>query len=286
MAGMTDADAPEPTLRVRLDVGYDGTDFSGWARQPDRRTVQATIETAMATVLRLSDVPLTVAGRTDAGVHARGQVCHADLPREVVPDEASLVALHRRLGRLLPDDVRVHRVQTALAGFDARFSAVWRRYVYRVCDRPELMDPLRRREVLVWPRPLDQRAMAQAAERLLGEHDFATFCKRREGATTIRTLLRFDWKRVGAGLEGTVVADAFCHSMVRAMVGAVLAVGEGRRSVAWVGEALAARDRSAGSSVVPALGLTLEEVGYPPPDELATRASTARAVRTEPGAHG
>lgn len=279
MTAMTDV-RPEQTRRLRLDVGYDGTDFSGWARQPDRRTVQGVLETSIATVLRLPAVQLTVAGRTDAGVHARGQVCHVDLPSDMVGDDAAVDELHRRVARLLPDDLAVDRVEAALPGFDARFSAIWRRYVYRISDRPSRFDPLRRREVLRWARPLDVEAMALAAEHLLGEHDFATFCKRREGATTVRTLLRFEWERREHGLEGTVVADAFCHSMVRAMVGAVIVVGEGRRPVEWVAEALRARDRSAGSTVVPALGLTLEEVGYPAPDDLAARAVTARAMRT------
>jgi len=281
MTAMTDV-APEQTRRLRLDVGYDGTDFSGWARQPDRRTVQEVLESAIATVLRLPSVQLTVAGRTDAGVHARGQVCHVDLPTSVAGDDAVVDELRRRVDRLLPEDVAVHRIEAALPGFDARFSAIWRRYVYRISDRPDRFDPLRRREVLRWPRALDVDAMALAAEHLLGEHDFASFCKRREGATTIRTLLRFEWERRDQEVEGTVVADAFCHSMVRSMVGAVIAVGEGRRSAAWVADALAARDRAAGASVVPALGLTLEEVAYPEPDELAARAQTARAMRTEP----
>ena len=273
---MTDDLAGEPdAVRLRLEVAYDGTDFSGWATQPDRRTVQATIETAIATVLRLPEVRLTVAGRTDAGVHARGQVCHVDLPAAVAAG-----TLHRRLARLLPEDVRVRAVSVAPEGFDARFSAVWRRYVYRVCDATAQLDPLRRREILVWPRRLDEGAMNEASMGLLGEHDFASFCKRREGATTIRTLQQLSWQRDGALLSGTVVADAFCHSMVRSLVGALVAVGEGRQPPTWPAEVLSRRSREANSTVVPAHGLTLEEVGYPLDHGLAERAMQARAVRT------
>jgi tRNA pseudouridine38-40 synthase len=210
-------------------------------------------------------------------------VCHVDLPSALLTDPADVAALHRRLVRLLPPDVRVREVSPAPSGFDARFSATWRRYVYRICDRPARLDPLRRREVLDWPRPLDEVAMNEASAGLLGEHDFATFCKRREGATTVRTLQRLDWRRDAAVLEATIVADAFCHSMVRALMGAMVAVGEARRSPQWPAEALAARTRSASSAVLPALGLTLEEVGYPPSDELAARADQARQLRTLSG---
>lgn len=281
MARMTDEPAVEHALtRLRLDLGYDGTEFSGWAAQPERRTVQATVETAIATVLRLPAVRLTVAGRTDAGVHARGQVCHVDLPSAVVCEPGSIDRLQRRLARLLPADVRVRAITPATDGFDARFSAVWRRYVYRLCDRPDQLDPLRRREVLDWPRRLDETLMNDAAQLLLGEHDFATFCKRREGATTVRTLRQLTWERDGDVLEATIVADAFCHSMVRALVGALIAVGEGRRPSHWPADALAARTRQASSAVVAARGLTLEEVGYPPAEGLAARAEQARQVRT------
>jgi tRNA pseudouridine38-40 synthase len=284
MTRMTEQPSNDPDLvRLRLDVAYDGTEFSGWATQPDRRTVQGTIQTAIATVLRLPEVRLTVAGRTDAGVHARGQVCHVDLSRSVIASSDGVVGLHRRLSRLLPADVRVRGVQVAPDGFDARFSAVWRRYVYRLCDESSQLDPLRRNEILVWPRHLDESVMNAAAQGLLGEHDFATFCKRREGATTIRTLQRLSWRRDGALVSGTVVADAFCHSMVRALVGALVAVGEGRQPTTWPAEALATRTREASSTVVPAHGLTLEEVGYPADVDLAARAVQARAVRAAGG---
>jgi tRNA pseudouridine38-40 synthase len=286
------AEAGEPLVRLRLDLAYDGTDFSGWARQPGRRTVQGEIEAALGRVLRLDPAPsLTVAGRTDAGVHARGQVAHVDLPVAALgePDAERLAGLVRRLAGVLPLDVRIYRLTVAPEGFDARFSAVFRRYRYRVCDAPGGVDPLRRREVLWHNRPLDVERMNAAAARLLGEHDFAAFCKKREGATTIRALRRLDWARGepeqadGGIVAATVVADAFCHSMVRALVGALLAVGDGRRPVEWPGEVLARAVRDSGVNVAPAHGLCLEEVGYPPPGELAERAAQTRRVRTLAG---
>ncbi|MGN6783082.1 MAG: tRNA pseudouridine(38-40) synthase TruA [Marmoricola sp.] len=279
-------------MRLRLDLAYDGARFHGWARQPGLRTVQGTLELALATVLRIPEVRLTCAGRTDAGVHARGQVAHLDL--EALPplrrpvadgadaDEACLAVVTRKVNGVLPSDVRLHRLQPARPGFDARFSATWRRYAYRIADRPELVDPLTRGHVVAWARPLDDTAMDIASRALVGEHDFAAYCKRREGATTIRSLQQLSWRRTGNGvLVGTVVADAFCHHMVRGLVGALVAVGEGRRPLQWPAEVLAAGVRHAGVAVAPAHGLTLEEVGYPDDEQLAARADRTRRLRTK-----
>ena len=266
-------------VRLRLDVAYDGGGFSGWAVQPGRRTVQGTLETAIAQILRLEEAVLTVAGRTDAGVHARGQVCHVDVPRTALAD-VSVERLTYRLARLLPDDVRVRRVAPAADGFDARFSARWRRYAYRLCDNPVGVDPLLRHTVLWWPKPLDVRAMNQAAQWLLGEHDFAAFCKQRDGASSIRTLRELSWTRVADMVTGRVVADAFCHNMVRSLVGCLLGVGEGRQPEEWPGLVLKGRTRDPRVTVVAPHGLTLEEVGYPSDAELGIHAARARAVRT------
>lgn len=273
-------------MRIRMDLAYEGTDFHGWAAQPGLRTVQGTLEAALATLLRVPEVALVVAGRTDTGVHARGQVTHFDAADDVLGAAAGRSAdpmpeaLLPRLNGILPPDVRVRRVVTAADGFDARFSALWRRYCYRVADRPGIVDPLTRGHVLAWPRPLDVEAMNQASAALLGEHDFASFCRRREGATTIRTLLELGWARDEDGLTvATVRADAFCHSMVRSLVGCLLAVGEGRRPVSWAGEILQAAVRDPAVTVAHAHGLTLEEVCFPPDDELAARAVEARARR-------
>ena len=263
-------------MRFRLDVAYDGAEFHGWAAQPGLRTVEGELSTALATVLRVPSVALTCAGRTDAGVHARGQVVHVDLAQ--LPDGAE--RLVRRLNGILAPDLRVRRAAEAPVGFDARFSAVWRRYSYRVVDDPAAADPLSRGHVLTWPRPLDVAAMSEASAALVGLHDFASFCKQREGATTVRTLLELAWTRGADGVvEAGVRADAFCHSMVRSLVGCLLAVGEGRRPVGWPAEVLAGAQRDSAVSVAPAHGLTLEEVGYPPDAELAARTEVTRARR-------
>ncbi len=259
---------------MRLDLAYDGTGFSGWATQPGLRTVQALLEAALGTLCRGEAPRLTVAGRTDAGVHARGQVAHVDLEPAVAEDRLLL----RRLNGLLPPDIRVWSVAVAAEGFDARFSGIWRCYAYRVADGPG--DPLRRTETLVWPGLLDLDALREASARLVGEHDFAAFCKRREGATTVRGLQRFDWDRDERGtLVATVQADAFCHSMVRSLIGALLAVGEGRRGVDWPGSLLTARERVSTVMVAPPHGLCLEAVGYPPDDGLLARQEVTRRMR-------
>jgi tRNA pseudouridine38-40 synthase len=277
-------------VRIRLDLAYDGSGFAGWASQPGLRTVQGDLQAALAVVLRLPDQPrLVVAGRTDAGVHARGQVAHVDLPVEAwsaVPGRSAREpgrALVDRLSAVLGADVVVHRAAPAPAEFDARFAALWRRYAYRIADDVTQRDPLHRTDILWHRRALDVAAMAAAADRLLGEHDFAAFCRPRDGATTIRELQSFSWGRTPAGTTVAAVrADAFCHSMVRALVGACLAVGEGRRPVEWPAQVLAGGRRDPAVAVAPACGLTLEEVAYPADHELAARVAAARRVRTLP----
>nr|WP_206316075.1 tRNA pseudouridine(38-40) synthase TruA [Streptomyces sp. C1-2] len=272
-------------VRVRLDLSYDGTEFSGWAKQAGgRRTVQGEVEDALRTVTRSRETfELTVAGRTDAGVHARGQVAHVDLPREVWAEHHG--KLLKRLAGRLPRDVRVWALREAPVGFDARFSAVWRRYAYRVTDNPGGVDPLLRGHVLWHDWPLDVDAMNEAARGLLGEHDFAAYCKKREGATTIRTLQELSLARGGDGIvTATVRADAFCHNMVRSLIGALLFVGDGHRAPDWPAKVLAAGVRDSAVHVVRPHGLTLEEVGYPADELLAARSREARNRRTLPGA--
>jgi tRNA pseudouridine38-40 synthase len=263
-------------VRVRLDLAYDGSEFAGWAFQHGVRTVQGELEKGLTTIAQRDLPRVTVAGRTDAGVHARGQVAHVDLPADLAQDRLLL----RRLNGVLPHDVRVHRVSVAPPGFDARFSGLSRTYRYRVADRPEAVDPLRRHDTLVWPRPLDLGALQRASQLLLGLHDFAAYCRRREGATTVRTLLRLEWERDAHGvLVATVQADAFCHSMVRSLVGALLAVGEGRQPVEWPASLLSLGVRASGVTVSPAHGLTLEAVEYPPDDQLLARQEVTRNLR-------
>lgn len=270
-------------VRIRLDLAYDGTAFSGWAIQPKRRTVCGELTGALSTVLR-RPVTLVVAGRTDAGVHASGQVAHLDVPAELWAEHEE--RLLRRLAAVLPVDVRVWSAVVAPEGFDARFAAVGRRYAYRVTDAPYGPHPLRRNDVLWHPRAVDHELMNQAAAALLGEHDFASYCKKREGATTIRCLTRLTWTREAPTsltptglLVADVRADAFCHSMVRSLVGALLAVGEGRKPVTAPGRILAEQVRSPEVKVAPPEGLTLEEVVYPPDGELAAQQLKTRRIR-------
>ena len=267
-------------VRLRLDLRYDGSGFHGWASQPGQSTVQQTVEEALYRALRLPQPPsLTVAGRTDAGVHARGQVAHADVPGESWATAAGSAG--RRLARLLPPSVRVVAIGPAPAGFDARYSALWRRYSYRVCDDPARADPLRRHDTLWYSARLHLDRMNQAARPCLGEHDFAAFCRSRLGATTIRELLRLDWARTEPGIAtATVIADAFCHNMVRALTGVLLSVGDGSKPVEWAGELLAGGRRDPAARVAPPHPLCLEEVGYPEPAAMAGRAAATRRVRT------
>ncbi|MFF0781070.1 MULTISPECIES: tRNA pseudouridine(38-40) synthase TruA [unclassified Streptomyces] len=272
-------------VRIRLDLSYDGAGFHGWAKQAGgRRTVQGEIEDALRTVTRSKETyELTVAGRTDAGVHARGQVAHVDLPAELWAEHRE--KLLKRLAGRLSKDVRVWRLSEAPAGFNARFSAVWRRYAYRVTDNPGGVDPLLRGHVLWHDWPLDVDAMNEAARALVGEHDFAAYCKRREGATTIRTLQELSLVRGADGVvTATVRADAFCHNMVRSLIGALLFVGDGHRGPEWPGKVLAAGVRDSAVHVVRPHGLTLEEVGYPADELLAARNKEARNKRSLPSA--
>jgi tRNA pseudouridine38-40 synthase len=260
-------------VRLRIDLAYDGTDFSGWATQPGLRTVQGELESALGTILRLPAPPgVTVAGRTDAGVHARGQVVHVDL-------DTHPGVLERRLRRLVPADIRIKGVTEAHPDFDARFAATERRYVYRMTDHPAGPDPLARGMIVAHPRPLTVDLMNAAAEHLVGEHDFAAFCKKREGATTIRELLQLRTVRGGETIATTVRADAFCHSMVRSLMGCLVAVGERRYPPEFAAEVLAAKVRDPRVKVMPAHGLVLEEVGYPADDALAARVQQSRQVR-------
>jgi len=273
----------EPTLypesgfrRLRLDISYDGTNFSGWAVQPDRRTVQQVIEDAISTVAQ-SKAETIVAGRTDAGVHATGQVIHVDLPESL-----ELSDLAYKLNRILDEDIRINQISIAPPAFHARFSALRRYYEYRILDENKVIPPLARFNTESWYRPLDVDVMNQASALLLGTHNFAAFCKFRDGATTIRTLERYSWRRDNQGfLIGDVVADAFCYSMVRNLVGAIVCVADGRKDASWITTLLEDKERVSDSLVFPGRGLTLYKVDYPTDPELLERAAKTIARREE-----
>jgi tRNA pseudouridine38-40 synthase len=275
-------------VRLRLDIAYDGTEFAGWAAQVGQRTVAGVLTEALSTVFRVP-VQVRAAGRTDTGVHAAGQVAHVDVPgaalvhaqpRHARPAEPEFSSLVRRLGKFLPADVRVLEIVRAPDGFDARFSALRRHYEYRLSTAPFGVEPDLARYVTPWLRPLDVDAMAAASRPLVGLHDFAAFCRHRDGATTIRELQRLDWTRDGARITAHVTADAFCWSMVRSLVGALLAVGEGRREPAWCAALLTAAGRSSDFAAAPARGLSLVRVDYPADDQLLARTEVTRDVRS------
>jgi tRNA pseudouridine38-40 synthase len=284
------------TVRVRLDLAYDGTDFAGWAKQAHgERTVQGVLEQALTVAAGRAEgaAPrLVVAGRTDAGVHASGQVAHVDLTEPQLEaltrrhgGHGGVEAVARRLTGLLhgDGDVVVQRSTLAPPGFDARFSAIHRRYRYRIADRIESRDPIDRRSTMTYPRPLDDGLMREAVAAVTGLHDFAAYCKPRPGGTTIRDLQSLSWERDDAGvLVAEVRADAFCHNMVRALVGASIAVGTGRIAPGRMASLLEEPMRANEFPVAPAHGLTLVEVGYPSDADLAAQAQRSRALRALP----
>ncbi len=267
--------------RLRIDLGYLGTNFSGWASQPERRTVQACLEEAVASALgyRPEAVKTVVAGRTDSGVHALRQVCHLDLPESF--DEQNLEGLRQRVQvELATDEIVLHEIQFAPAGFDARFSALSRHYEYRIDDSSSISNPLRSAFTHRVPHALDESEMNFLGEQLLGLHDWASFCRAKPEASTIRKLMDFSWSRDHLGsLSASVVGDAFCHSMVRSMVGAAVAVGRFRLSVSDVLVIRDAKKRSSSWTTMPANGLTLLTVNYPEIDQLQNQAIKSRARR-------
>jgi len=274
------ADAAQGLIRIRGKITYDGKDFSGWGMQPDRRTVQGELEDAISTLLRVDRVIVHCAGRTDAGVHATAQVIHFDIAEE---DALEMKDLTYRVNALLPEDISIQELEVTTADFDARFAALSRSYEYLIYQghrNPLLRDRAHRSYL-----PLDVQAMNNASQALIGLHDFSAFCKKREGATTIRTLMKFTWTETPDGLiKVELEADAFCYSMVRGLIGAVLAIGEGKFDKAWLENYLAGREREAHVFAAPALGLTLVDVKYPAPSEYAKRIQETLQVRDSDGA--
>ena len=277
------------TVRMCLRLGYDGSSYNGWALQPGLPSVQGALEEALAMLIR-RPVRTTVAGRTDAGVHARNQMTHFDLTEaeyaglargaKLDPGRALVRRLRGVLGRT-GGSILVHEAYRAPAGFDARFSALWRRYSYRIADGPDRFDPLTRAYTMWHKKDVDVELLNAEAASLLGRHDFLSFCKPRERATTIRTLTEFNFERDSSGIiVAHLKADAFCHNMVRAMIGACLTVGDGREKPGWVAHRLEAAVRDAKSFLADPRALVLEEIAYPDnAQEIALRAELTRTRR-------
>ncbi|PRB71369.1 tRNA pseudouridine(38-40) synthase TruA [Arthrobacter sp. MYb213] len=283
--GTTDKPA---LIRMRMVLGYDGAAYNGWARQPNVTGVQQLVEEALETLIRRL-VRVFVAGRTDAGVHARHQVVHFDLTEEEylgLPRNSDLEpgpALLRRINGLLGQQqgaVWVHEVDRAADGFDARFSALARRYSYRIADGIHRWDPLSRQLTMWYREEIDIDLLNAEAQSVLGRHDFLSFCKPKPRATTIRTLQEFVFSRAE---DGNIVvhlkADAFCHNMVRSLIGGALRVASGREQPGFLAERLALMVRDSKSILAHPHPLVLEEVYYPDDDELAARAALTRARR-------
>ena len=274
----------QPTLkpesgffRVRINLAYDGTNFFGWGKQSDRRTIQGELEGALSTLYR-SNLESVVAGRTDAGVHATNQVCHVDLPEGDFGFEFE--SLTYRLNRILTDEIRIKKIEVVSNDFHARFSALRRHYIYKIQDGNGIIEPTKRLDIAPWYRDLNIDLMNQAAKTLIGEHDFYSYAKFREFSTTIRDLQRFDFERMDDGvILAHVSADAFCYNMVRALIGTMVYIGEGRFPTTWARETLEKRERPSDSVVFPAKGLTFIGVDYPADSELAARANKVMGLR-------
>ncbi|GAA2028848.1 tRNA pseudouridine(38-40) synthase TruA [Yaniella flava] len=277
----------DSTYRIRVDLAYDGTSYRGWAKQPGLPSVQAAVETGLETIFR-GPIRTTVAGRTDAGVHAAHQVIHFDLTTDQwhklpghTPQRAPEEAMVSKLNGVLAREAGAIRILTARIapeGFDARFSPVSRSYRYRITHGTP--DPLTRHYTYTHRRALDVEAMITETNGVEGLHDFGSFCKPRPGATTIRQLETFAVEVAQDAIIVRLTADAFCHHMVRALVGALLMVGDGSRAPGWLQDRLAHPVRDSHMALAPAHGLLLETVHYPADTEVGQRADETRARRT------
>lgn len=252
------------SVRLRIDLAYDGAPFVGFARQPDLVTVQGTLEDAASRLFGQA-VTTVCAGRTDRGVHAFAQVCHLDIDRDVERARHALEDLdsfRRKLDHACGPSITIWQVRRVSDDFDARRSAQERTYRYKLADDP-LIAPLDRFEQWWIGEPLSVTRMREAAQLLLGEHDFAAFCRRREGASTRRRLTQATITRAHPGrVDVRFIGTAFCHQQVRSMVGCLVEVGRGTRPPEWIAEVLDSQDRSLAARVAPPHGLTLERVSY------------------------
>ena len=269
--------------RFRIDLAYDGTDFVGWAKQPKLRTVQGELLRALEQIFGSSadDFFMRVGGRTDAGVHADHQVCHIDLTATQLKRLGRNSFSTARLNSLLPGDVAILKITKAPKGFDARFSSIGRSYTYAIADAACKPNPKQTRYTLSIPKELSVEKMNAAGKKLLGLRDFGAFCRPRPGATTIRNLRQLSVRRSKEGrILIEVSADAFCHNMVRALVGALIAAGHGRITPSELAKIQQEAKRTSAFKVVGPQGLTLTKISYPPARDLAKQAEKARNMRS------
>jgi len=269
-------------VRFRVDLAYDGTDFAGWAKQPGLRTVEGDLVKMFEKVFGKSktDFDMRVAGRTDSGVHAKHQVCHLDIPQKRLSRIGRDPLNAFRLNTLIADDLIILDIHQITSDFDARFSALGRSYRYTIVDPEFKKDPMLVRYALTHKRVLDVDLMNLAAKELIGLKDFAAFCKPRAGASTIRNLTTFQVSRDPGGLITIDIhADAFCHNMIRSLVGSIMAVADGRLSIQDLIQAQKSGKRANKFKTIDAKGLSLESIDYPDPADYAKQANLNRVMR-------
>lgn len=271
-------------IRYRINLAYDGTAYCGWARQSGHKTVQQSLLDALTLVFGEStnDFSMRVAGRTDAGVHAYAQVAHIDVSAAQIKRLGRTKSIAFRLNSILDRDIRIHSFEIAPPGFHARFSATFRRYRFRIADGPVAKDPLQGRYTLWLAHELDLDLMRDGAKEFIGLHDFNSFCKARAGATTIRRMKSIKITRnpdLGGVIEIELIADAFCHNMVRAIVGGLIAVAQGSAQKSEITHVLKVAQKRAPFKVATPEGLTLVEIGYPADDKLEEQAAITRKKR-------
>ncbi|MFM2238497.1 MAG: hypothetical protein RL389_844 [Actinomycetota bacterium] len=270
-------------FRYRIDLAYDGTDFYGFSKQSAHRTVAGELLSGLVKIFGEDDEDfrMRVAGRTDAGVHAQAQVAHLDL----TPDQLKRVrrghGVAERLNKIIDPDVRVTAFEEADPGFHARFSALSRRYRYSIADRSVTPNPMTSRYMLEILWNLEVAPMIEVAKEFMGLRDFRAFCKERDGTTTIRELREISVKRRPNGvIDIEVEADAFCHNMVRSVVGALMSAGSGRTTAKEVRKALKGQRNEHAYKVQAPQGLTLIKISYPAKSKLGAQAELTQRMRT------
>jgi len=265
-------------FRIRAKLAYDGTNYAGFGKQPDQVSIQGELEKSLKQIFNQT-IKTIAAGRTDRGVHARGQWVHFDLPQSAWQ---KVKDAKYSLNHVLPSDIRILEIEKVIEDFDARYSALWRRYTYWVADKTHQLDPLRRHYVYKYGYKLDLAKLNKTSQMLIGLHDFATYCKPREHSSTVRNLMQFDWQVIDGLFVAELKADAFCYGLVRNLIGAVLPAGAGLIAIDEPKVRLVKKQRSETIFQAPANGLVLEEISYPAPALWAAQSKITRNPRVLP----